>query len=634
LISEEIIKGDRKSETNPFRWHRVIFNLPGTAQYDPSRPWMFRWDDIDQEMAPFVLSYVDDLRTGSSKGKKDCEEVTHVAGSKLNYLGEQDAYRKRGEASQEPGAWAGSVIISKEGEGVYASVSQEKWDKVKQIITSYVRLIEEAKQRGIPVKVNYKRLEKNTGFLVHVFMTYELLRPYLKGFYLTMNSWRHDRGKDGWKYTKCDWENLAEEFWHDGERWEEMQEEVKQGGRTSAPVDVQVVPRFEEDLEVLQAVFQSPTPSHRLIRGYHVASVRYGFGDASGAGFGSSWVTQQSGMKQSREVHYRFGRWGSESDGESSNFRELRNLVDTLSQMAEQGELSGSEVFVFTDNSTAEAAFNRGSSSNRKLFDMVKQVKLMEMLFKTRIHIIHVAGKRMIAQGTDGLSRGCLTDGVMIGKEMTSFVPLHLSATDRSDSLLPWLQYGSGSESNQILELLSPEEWYEKGHDIAGGIPNSDGVWTPTYRYGSFVWSPPPCVACQCLEELRRARHKRQRSTHVFVCPKIMTYAWQRQLYRSADVVIQLPAGHPAWPETQYESLIIGFYFPFLPNEPWQLKGSNTILAVARRLQRVCKADPSASGLVLRELWEFTRKLSCLPERVVRRMLQGAEHNKISKTVA
>jgi hypothetical protein len=629
LISEEIIKGDRKARNNPFRWDRVIFNLPGTVKYDPSRPWMYRWDDIDQEIAPFVLSYVDDLRTGSSKGKQDCERITHVAGSKLNYLGEQDATRKRGEASQEPGAWAGSVIVSKEGEGLYVSISQEKWDKVKRIVDDYDKIIDNARKRGVPVRVKFKQLEKDTGFLVHVFMTYELLRPYLKGFYLTMNSWRNDRDKDGWKYGKREWEEMAEEFWQNGERWEEM---VADNKCASAQDEVQSVPRFEEDIKVLKLMFRSQTPSRRLIRGFEVANVVYGFGDASGAGFGSSWIAGKVEANQHGRVHYRFGRWGSESEGESSNFRELRNLVDTLALLAKQGELLGVEVFVFTDNSTAEAAFSRGSSSNRKLYEMVKQVKLMEMLSSTRIHIIHVAGKRMIAQGTDGLSRGCLTDGVMLGKEMTSFVPLHLSALDRSQTLLPWLQYGSGDGVEYKLDLLSPEDWYDRGHDIAGGTPNCDGVWTPTYRYGNFVWAPPPCVADQCLEELRRARHKRQRSTLIFVCPKIMSYAWQRQLFRSADVVLQIPAGHVAWEETQYESLLIGFYFPFLQYEPWQLKNSNTLLGMARRLQRMCKVDTGASGLVLRELWQFTRKLQTLPECVVQRMLQGTGHHSIPKT--
>jgi hypothetical protein len=634
LISEEIIKGDRKASDNPFRWDRVVFNLPGTKTYNPSRPWMYRWDDLAQTIASFVLSYVDDLRTGSSKGRRDCERVTHVAGSRLNYLGEQDATRKRGEAAQEPGAWAGSVIASKRGEGLYVSVSQEKWEKVKRIVDSYLEIIDVADKLDVPAKVNIKQLEKDTGFLVHVFMTYDSLRPYLKGFYLTMNSWRYNRGGDGWKYGKREWEELAMEYWQDGERWEELQDESRQRSHgKAAPSEVQIVPRFVEDLEILKLMFQNKTPSHRLVRGFNIVRIMYGFGDASGAGFGSSWITGR-GKDEKQEVHYRFGRWGSDCSEESSNFRELRNLVDTMSNFAQQGELSGAEVFLFTDNSTAEAAFNRGSSSNKKLFEMVKEVRVMEMLFETRIHIVHVAGKRMIAQGTDGLSRGCLTDGVMTGHEMTSFVPLHLSALDRSHDLLPWLQYGSGNGENNVLEPLSPEDWFEKGQDIDGGTPNCDGVWTPVYRYGIFVWSPPPCVADQCMEELRRARHKRQRSTHVFVCPKIMSYAWQRQLFRSADVIVQIPAGHPAWAASQHESLLVGFYFPFLSHEPWQLKNADTVLAMARRLQRVCKANPSASGLVLRELWDFTRKLPNLPERVVQRLLQGTRHNTVPKTAA
>jgi hypothetical protein len=512
LISEEIIKGDRLAAANPFRWHRVVLNLPGQSGYDPSKPWMYRFDDVGQTLAAFVVSYVDDLRTGSSKGRVECERVTHVTGSKLNYLGEQDATRKRGEASQEPGAWAGSVIVSKTGEGLYVTVSQEKWDKVKDILGRYQKVIREHGE----MRVDYRQLEKDTGFLVHVFMTYEHLRPYLKGFYLTLNEWRYNRDANGWTYGKKDWEQIAEECWEDGSRWEELMDDRRKAQEKAAPLKVKVVPRFIEDILVLEAMFRESTPSLRLVRGFHIAKVVYGFGDASGAGFGSSWVEGVGIDKSvSRPVHYRFGRWGSDADDKSSNFRELCNLVSTLEQMAEAGELTGMELFLFTDNSTAEAAFHRGSSSSKLLYELVKKVKVMEMLFLTRIHIIHVAGKRMIQQGTDGLSRGCLTDGVMIGREMSSFVPLHRHALERSNGLLAWLQEAIGDEADSVLEPLQAEDWYEKGQDIAGGTTNCDGVWTPVYRYGNFVWSPPPCVAEQCMEELRKARHKRQRSTHV-----------------------------------------------------------------------------------------------------------------------
>ena len=55
----------------------------------------------------------------------------------------------------------------------------------------------------------------------------------------------------------------------------------------------------------------------------------------------------------------------------SSNLRELKNLVDTLLKMKAEGRLKGVEIFVFTDNSTAERAFFKGSSKSRLLHDLV-----------------------------------------------------------------------------------------------------------------------------------------------------------------------------------------------------------------------------------------------------------------------
>ena len=58
----------------------------------------------------------------------------------------------------------------------------------------------------------------------------------------------------------------------------------------------------------------------------------------------------------------------------SSNLRELKNLVDTLKLMAQAGELEGSEVFIFTDSSTAEAAFFKDSSKSRRLFELILEL--------------------------------------------------------------------------------------------------------------------------------------------------------------------------------------------------------------------------------------------------------------------
>jgi hypothetical protein len=99
---------------------------------------------------------------------------------------------------------------------------------------------------------------------------------------------------------------------------------------------------------------------------------------------------------------------------ESSNLREFTNLVDTLVEMGKQGVLEGTEVFLFTDNSTSEAAFFNGSSTSEKLFELVLKVRKMEMDNGSKIHLCHVLGERMKVQGSDGLSRGNLNVGIVV----------------------------------------------------------------------------------------------------------------------------------------------------------------------------------------------------------------------------
>jgi hypothetical protein len=222
----------------------------------------------------------------------------------------------------------------------------------------------------------------------------------------------------------------------------------------------------------------------------------------------------------------------------------------------------------------------------------------------------------------------------MKGEKMTAFVPLHKTVFDRSLGLLSWFQECFDRDKKQVLKLLTPEDWFDVGHDITGGTQNCDGMWVPTYDTGSFVWAPPPCVASQCLEELRKARHKRQVSTHVFLCPRIMNHYWQRHLYRSADITFQIFPGHPFWNVEQHEPIMVGIYFPYLKSEPWHLKDSPRILEMAGRLQHVLKTDPVASGPLLRQLWEFTRKLPSMPEQLVLRMLQGSRPTVLSKAAS
>ena len=81
-----------------------------------------------------------------------------------------------------------------------------------------------------------------------------------------------------------------------------------------------------------------------------------------------------------------------------------------------------------TDNDVSEAAWHKGTSSNPLLFELILRLNVLEQKYGANIHIVHVAGTRMIGEGTDGLSRGNMFEGVMTGEDMLSFIPLHLGA--------------------------------------------------------------------------------------------------------------------------------------------------------------------------------------------------------------
>ena len=147
------------------------------------------------------------------------------------------------------------------------------------------------------------------------------------------------------------------------------------------------------------------------------------------------------------------------------------------------------------------------------------------MLGNIRLWVIHVAGKRMIAQGTDALSRGNLIEGVMSGESMLNFVALSKSAFERclargvSSGLLEWCQDWIGDTN---LKPLAPLEWFNRRHGFVTGQLNADNVWIPVESNEfCFVWAPPPAAGRFAVEQLTMSRHKRSDRLHVFVCPRL-----------------------------------------------------------------------------------------------------------------
>jgi hypothetical protein len=578
LFADQYIRGDRHDPSNIFRWDRVVLNLPGSTTYTPSASWVFRTRE-DGTLASDFLIYVDDVRTMAGTAE-ECRLASRRVASLLNHLGLQDAARKRREGSQTPGAWAGSIVFTSDGY-VSVSVSQERWDKGK-VIVAWLH-----EQVTTSDEVPFKLLESYRGFLIYLVRTYPSINPYLKGIHLTLDSWRPWRKDDGWRMTLAEIRMaLLDNPDFDGLRTGEK-----------APCRVKWVPRLPDDIHALLQLFASPTPPRRLMRLAASAVAIYQFGDASGAGFGSSLFLDGS-------IYYRHGQWSSTFSEESSNFRELANLIHAIEDAYHKGLLANSELFMFTDNSAAEGAFYKGNSPSRRLFELVLRLRSLQMDGGLSLHVIHVAGKRMIAQGTDALSRGITTAGVMAGMEFSTFVPLHQSVQHRQcpSILVDWVLSWAGD-----ARWLEPEDWF---------LPCSCTI--------PCVWTPPPAAADAALDQLGKWIHMRpSNQTHIVIIPRLMTARWRKLLGKICDLVFTIPIGTSIWCASQYEPLIVGISFPLCRFRPWRLRGTPLLESVERTLRDLPQATDGWGRGVLRQLFLTTSSLASMREGMVWQVLHS-----------
>jgi hypothetical protein len=103
---------------------------------------------------------------------------------------------------------------------------------------------------------------------------------------------------------------------------------------------------------------------------------------------------------------------GRDDNSASSNFHELKDLVIALEDGVSKGALHQTEVFIFTHNTTVERAYYKGITPCKHLFQAVSCLCTMEMVAELILHVIHLSSTRMIAQVTDGLLHGMLTEGI------------------------------------------------------------------------------------------------------------------------------------------------------------------------------------------------------------------------------
>jgi hypothetical protein len=591
----EFLCGHRNNPTNVFRWDRVVFNLPGSTEYVSNMPKVYRVRK-DGTMAGDLFKYMDDLRCTAPSQLEAWAGARQIC-CRLAWLGLQDAPRKRSDASVTPRAWAGSIIHA-DKDTVTVLVSQEKWLKTK----TWLKWIHT--ELKCSNGIEHKSLERCIGFLIYVSRTYKAMVPFLKGFHKTLDGWRGGRDEDGWKY----YSNLRHDIEDDlAPKWEGNENVGDKDDPYSlsvAPVYVTPVPRLEGDVNAMMNLTETEAPPKVTRRRKQAATICYGVLDASGKGFG--YALEIEGI-----VYSEYGQWSVELESEHSNYKELKNLVNAVENACAHGRLQETEVYLFTDNFTAECAYYRGgSNTSKKLNGLIFRLWSAQMQFNFDLFVYHIAGTRMITSGIDGLSRGDKSEGIAKGESILRHIPIQLSPTQRSADLKSWLEESVWDDKMGKLIWLTPEDWFEN-----------------LLKEGNFVWDVPPSAGDVAVEQLCSHTHGRPEAMHMFLIPRLCTSHWRKQLLKCCDLVITLPFDNRFWPHSAHEPLLLGIHFPLLPPlykfRPWKLKRTKFVENFEVRLRRVCTTSDQVDWNILREFLLSARSIPSLSECMARKLLQA-----------
>jgi hypothetical protein len=589
----EFAVGQPDEAASAFRWEKVRMNLPGMKAYDPGLPWVNKMDS-DGDIATEVVVFFDDGRVVGSQEEKCAAGMRQVT-ARLQYLGIQDASRKRRGPSLRAGAWAGGVCYTDHGTP-RIFISQKRWDK---LLGHLEWLGERITEGSIP----RKQFLSIRGYLVYVSMTYPIIEPYMKGIHLTAEFWRANRDSDGWRLDRREPRLIT----LDEEAGEYLMDEDLSGPplQEEPPEVLKPVPRLTWDVQAIRRILKGPTPVMRLLRPRSWVKVLYRFGDASGEGYGKA-------LRDARSrggIRFEYGFWCSSVSEESSNFREFRNFLLWIRRGVKEDWLRGAQLFLFTDNRVTEAVFTKGSSSSRKMYDMVLEMRQLELAGDMDIKMIHVAGTRLISNAIDGLSRG---EVIMekIGDPKNLEVPLHLSPLERAPQLEEWI----GAWTNEGQTFCAPKDWFWSAH-----LP------------GIHFWPLPPAAALIALEQYMSARLKRGDSVGaVVLIPDLMRPEWFRRFSKEMDFVITVPAKWEAcWPAEMHEALLMGFSLPLLRCYPWRWGRSPAVVAFARTVSAVFKTNEHYGRDLLRQFWRASGRIPSLPDGVVRWLLSSNDWRRL-----
>ena len=123
-------------------------------------------------------------------------------------------------------------------------------------------------------------------------------------------------------------------------------------------------------------------------------------------GFGAAIVGNKS-------TSYQVGEWNYRVEELSSNYKEFKKLLEDVCELCTKEMMIGVQLFLFTDNTTVEGCFYNGTSKSQTLFNLVLNLRTLEVLHSLHFFVIHISGTCMIECGVDRLSQGDMDKGLL-----------------------------------------------------------------------------------------------------------------------------------------------------------------------------------------------------------------------------
>ena len=230
-----------------------------------------------------------------------------------------------------------------------------------------------------------------------------------------------------------------------------------------------------------------------------------------------------------------------------------------------------------TDNVVSESILTKGASSSPKLQQLLREIAYEQQLQQCDVTPIHVAGKRLIAQGTDGLSRGQTRVGALSGTtaDVNTYNPLVARPQPVPMELRAWAAQRWPSQAY----LQHPDQW-DAGH----------------VRGADTLWMPPPTMARQALLAFLRQRMIAPTTTAAtFLLPRRYTAPWRRLLRQFTVSTVRAGDG-PHWPTGEFEPLLVARCEPWVPLPPKAKTKARSSIRSSAPTSRTRTSAPAAGN--------------------------------------